>query len=322
MCTRVLWQLPGQPVLIGRNMDWREDMHSNMWVMPRGAQRRGMGEADPNPLKWTAAYGSVVTTGYDIATTDGVNEKGLGAHTLWLAESDFGTRDAKRPGLSASMWPQYFLDCFATVAEAVEAIRTEQMDVRPQDVPGLDISTTVHLALDDATGDSAVIEYLDGAPVVHHGREHTVMTNSPPFDQQTDQLKQYEGFGGEQPLPGTTEPADRFVRASYYVQRLPPADTADTAYAELLSVMRNAAQPFGTVDPVRPNVSATLWRTLSDLTNRIYGFESSFKPNIIWTHLDQVDFTHAAKLDLTTPLLVGDVTAQYTHTEPFRFASA
>jgi choloylglycine hydrolase len=189
-------------------------------------------------------------------------------------------------------------------------------------VPGLDISTTVHLALDDATGDSAVIEYLDGAPVVHHGREHTVMTNSPPFDQQTDQLKQYEGFGGQQPLPGTTEPADRFVRASYYVQRLPPADTADMAYAELLSVMRNAAQPFGTVDPDRPNVSATMWRTLTDLTNRIYGFESSFKPNIIWTHLDQVDFTRAAKLDLTTPLLVGDVTAQYTHTEPFRFASA
>jgi choloylglycine hydrolase len=86
--------------------------------------------------------------------------------------------------------------------------------------------------------------------------------------------------------------------------------------------MRNAAQPFGTVDPDRPNVSATIWRTLTDVTNRIYAFESSFTPNVIWTHLDQVDFTHAAKLDPTTPHLVGDVTAQYTRTEPFPFAWA
>ena len=28
---------------------------------------------------------------------------------------------------------------------------------------------TVHLALEDAAGDSAIIEHLDGKPVVHHG---------------------------------------------------------------------------------------------------------------------------------------------------------
>ncbi|MCS7009601.1 MAG: linear amide C-N hydrolase [Chthoniobacterales bacterium] len=40
-----------------------------------------------------------------------------------------------------------------------------------------------HLALADATGNSAIVEYLGGKPVIYRGREFTVMTNSPPFDQ-------------------------------------------------------------------------------------------------------------------------------------------
>ena len=54
--------------------------------------------------------------------------------------------------------------------------------------------------------------------------------------------------------------------------------------------MRNVAQPFGTADPVRPNISATRWRTVCDLTNRVYYFESSTSPNIVWVTLKELDF--------------------------------
>lgn len=37
----------------------------------------------------------------------------------------------------------------------------------------------VHLALADRLGDSVIIEYLDGEAQIYHGKEHTVMTNSP-----------------------------------------------------------------------------------------------------------------------------------------------
>lgn len=63
----------------------------------------------------------------------------------------------------------------------------------------------MHLALDDATRDSAVVEFRDGRPRVHYDRTYTVMTHSPPLDQQQDHLKRYEGFDGALPLPGTTE---------------------------------------------------------------------------------------------------------------------
>lgn len=316
MCTRVTWTPAGYGVLVGRNMDWARDLGTNLWVMPRGATRVGA-DGDPNPLTWTATYGSVVATAYDAATTDGVNERGLGVHLLWLAESDFGVRDTRLPAVAVSLWPQLFLDRFATVAECVAA--TEEFQVLPQVEPRSGWSSTVHLALDDASGDSAVIEYLDGVPRVHHDAAYRVMTNSPPFDQQLTRLRAYEGFGGTRPLPGTTEAADRFVRASYYLNRLPAPANRAHAYAALLSVMRNAAQPFGTPDPMRPNISMTIWRTLADLTHGVYAFESTFSPDIVWTRLDRLDLDRSQRLDLSAGGLVGDVSDRYAPAGPFAF---
>jgi len=311
MCTRVMWAPPGHPVVSGRNMDWLQDLGTHLWVMRRGAERIGMGPDDANPARWTATYGSVVATGYDFCTTDGINEAGLAAHVLWLAEAEYGDLDIAAPGLSVGLWAQYYLDRFATVAEAVEAIRTETLAIVPTADPHSGRAATVHLALGDATGDSAIVEYLDGQVTVHHGPTYAVMTNSPPYDQQLELVKAYAGFGGDLPLPGTTEASDRFVRASYYLQRLPEPRTDREHYAGVLSVMRNVAQPFGEPDPVRPNISSTIWRTLVDHTNRVYAFESSYSPDIVWVSLDRIDFSHYARLDLTADDLTGNVTERF-----------
>lgn len=56
-------------------MDWKTEMHSNIWIFPRGIERSG--ETGANSLKWTSKYGSVVTSAFEIASTDGMNEKGF-----------------------------------------------------------------------------------------------------------------------------------------------------------------------------------------------------------------------------------------------------
>ncbi len=322
MCTRALWNDNGQAVLVGRNMDWLQDMGTNLWALPRGRRRRGLDR--DNALEWTVEHGSLVATEHDQATTDGMNERGLAAHVLWLAEADFGTPDGALPGVSMSLWAQLFLDQFATVAECVQFVQATPFEVWPILEPDTGRPATVHLALDDAAGDSAVIEYIDGKPRVYHDGTYSVMTNSPPFDEQLAHLRRYDGFGGHQPLPGTTEPADRFVRASYYLEHLPPPRSRQAAVAELLSVMRNAAQPFGVPDPSRPNISSTIWRTISDLTNQVYYFESSFSPNLIWTKLDGLRFGKGApptKLDLVKEqAYVGEVSDRFVPAEPFAFA--
>jgi penicillin V acylase-like amidase (Ntn superfamily) len=56
-CTRALYVGKDGLVITGRSMDWGEDMHSNLWVFPRGMSRDGA--AGPNSVKWTSKYGSL-----------------------------------------------------------------------------------------------------------------------------------------------------------------------------------------------------------------------------------------------------------------------
>lgn len=120
MCTRVVYSGSNGMVATGRSMDWKTDMHSNLWVFPRGMKRNG--ETGENSLEWTSRYGSVVTSAFEIASTDGMNEKGLVANLLWLPETEYPVRDKNKPGLAITAWVQYMLDNFATVEEAVAYI--------------------------------------------------------------------------------------------------------------------------------------------------------------------------------------------------------
>lgn len=301
---------------MGRTMDFRHDLSSNLWALPRGLHY----SYPDGHLEWTSAHGSVLAACFDMMTADGVNDAGLAGHLLWLAEADYGQRDPERPALPLSMWLQYFLDNFANVADAVAWLEQTRPQVAPIVNPMNGEVPTLHLALNDASGDSAIVEYSGGEPHVWHSRDHIVMTNSPPFDMQLEILTRVQGFGGEAPLPGTNGPEDRFARASYYLSRLPEPSSTVEAVAGIRSVMHNVAQPFRVPDPDKPYASQTLWTSIIDLKNKLYVFESSTRPNLVWVRLDSLDLSEGAptlKLDLVgdTSLehgLAGDVTDQFT----------
>ena len=320
-CSRVLWNDNGHSVVVGRNMDWFEDLKSNIWILPRGAKRDGL--AAENPLTWTSRYGSVAVTAYDSITADGINEKGLAVHMLYLPETKTGPRDAKIPGLTISLWPQYYLDNFATVKEAVAALKTQPYQLLMAVEPSSGKAGTIHIALDDPTGDSAVLECIDGEIKVYHGREHTVMTNQPTFDKQLENLRQYRGFGGEKRLPGTHEPADRFVRGAYYVKNLPKPKSDREAVAAMMSVMRNVSAPFGVADPDRPNVSTTIWRTVTDLTNGVLYYDGVFSPQVFWVETKKLKFDAGEPVRKLTVVgnfdLMGEVSGKFEKAEMFRF---
>lgn len=292
MCTVVVWADNGQAVISSRNMDWFGSMGSKLWVVPPGQVVDGAPANDPNPLKWTSKYGSVISSVFDIGAADGMNEKGLSAHMLWLTPTEYGARDTTRIGLSVSLWAQYYLDNFGTVAEAVAAYEKEPYQVISANVEGGE--AVVHLQISDATGDVAVIESLDGKVGFTHGKQYTTLTNKPTFQEQLANLKKYEGFGGTAPLPGTTAAEDRFVRASYYRQQLPKPDSTDLAIAELLSVLRDTAQPFGVASRLEPDVASTIWRATCDHTNLRYFFESMYTPYMVWLDFADLDFSVGA----------------------------
>ena len=324
-CSRAVYLGPEDTVITVRSMDWATDLGTNLWVFPRGMQRDGASGA--SSLRWTSRYGSVVASAFEGATTDGMNERGLVANLLYLAEAEYPkpAPGGRRATVAISAWAQYVLDNFATVAEAVAALRPEPFDVTTLTTPD-GHAGTAHLSISDPTGDSAIFEYLGGKLVIHHGREYQVMTNSPTYDQQLALVAYWQQLGGTTMLPGTNRAADRFVRASFYINAIPKTANNAEAVASAFSVIRNVSVPLGLTTPGQPNISSTLWRTVSDHKNRRYYFEATRSPNVFWVDLADVAFEPGAptkRLTLTDgAIYAGNTAGRFVAAAPFKFLPA
>ena len=213
------------------------------------------------------------------------------------------------------------LDNYASVAEAVEALRKEPFVIiapmLPNGRPGQG-----HLSLSDPTGDSAIFEYVKGKLVIHHGRKYQVMTNSPTFDQQLALNAYWDQIGGLTMLPGTNRAADRFVRASFYINAIPKTDDPKKAVASVFSVIRGVSVPLGITTPGQPNIASTIWRTLYDHKSKVFYFDSATSPTVFWIPLADMDFKEGApvkKLELAGGKTYnGNAAAQFTRGQAVR----
>ena len=333
MCTRAVYVGSDNLVVTGRSMDWAEDMRSNAWLFPRGMERSGGG---PKPLTWTSRHGSLVVTAYDVGTADGINEHGLVMNGLYLAEADYGEVD-DRPSMTIFLFGQYVLDMFATVDEAVAALRADEIRVFAPALPN-GRATTVHMSISDSSGDSAIFEFLAGRLTIHHGGQYRVMTNSPTYDQQLAIAAYWSRVDPITFLPGSFNAADRFVRASYMLDAIPPAldrriigAVPDEAYenqavASVMSVMRSVGVPLGVTNPALPNLSSSLWRTVYDHRRMMMFFDSATTPNTFWVPLGELDFSEGApvkKLEIAGGrIYAGNAAGEFVEAEPFAVLGA
>jgi len=322
-CSRVAWDTR-QGVFAARSMDWGHSFDDILFINPRGMKM--VGEEGPNPARWTSKYGSVVQSIIPYArqygfsendgATDGINEKGLAAHILYLGATRY-PKPNNMAGVSYMRWLRFILDNHATVAEAVVGMK----DIRISSVKVGNEVLGTHLAIEDPSGDSAIFEIINGKLVVHHGKKYSVMTNDPPYDWQLLNLPFYQGFGGLKSVPGGIEGADRFVRLSYYHKHLPEPISDTQAAGYILSAIRTVAVPFGA--PYRRESSngaektttyPTWWLSVIDLNNRVYYFNWVKNPNIIWVSLKNIDFSKGTGkriVDPKNPDLVGDITEAF-----------
>ncbi|MFR9798550.1 linear amide C-N hydrolase [Streptomyces sp. MS06] len=321
MCSKITYRTGTGTFITGRGMDWNDlAANTELWVFPAGMQRDG--GVGSSPVGWTSRFGSVVASFYGSASSDGMNTAGLVANILYLAESEYGEPSAGgRETISVGAWAQYYLDNFATVAEAVQATRDDPFSIVGPVLPNGRVAL-VHLSLSDSSGDCAVIEYLDGHPVIHHGPEYRVMTNSPVYDQQLALNAYWDLIGGHKMLPGTLSAADRFVRLSYNLKSSPEYEDRTMAVASVFSQMRAIGMPLGMEDPDHPPNVSTLWRAIADHDARRYYFESTVKPSVMWVDLDEVDLASGAQamaVDVSRDGLAGEVSAEFRPREPFTF---
>lgn len=285
-------------------MDWAVSDEPELWFVPRHTVRTG--NADQTSLTWTSKYSSIVTSMWSMGTVDGMNEKGLAAHALYLDVEDVRFPEVdERPSVANALWVQYLLDNYATVEDALADI--DRVRITSPTFRGIELG--VHIALEDPSGDSAIIEPVDGELVIHHGPQYSVMANSPTLDAQWENLKRYHPFGGELPPPGDITSTDRFVRSAYFLHYLPEPANTEEAVAGVFQLIANVSVPFGAPYSTG-DVYPTWWRAGADLTNRVYYFGSTRSPNIFWVTLDDLsDTTEVRKIDPRQLDLVGDQTS-------------
>lgn len=307
-CTTVFANNKGSIKAVARTMDLFTQDFPQLVISPRGVARDGgTGE---KTIHWQSKYGSVAVTEFGTNTvSDGINEHGFSVHLLYLTSTIYPTPSPQQTTLSNVLWGQYLLDNCKTVAQALKA--EASLHIIATVIHGQ--TWPIHLAIDDATGDSAIIEYENGRRHVYHGSRYNVMTNEPPFKEQLANVKRYKLFGGQLPLPGDSDPLSRFVRVATYLKTMPQANDYRSTLSELLSVIRTAMVPFGAEDTSgNKTVDAwpTRWVSIADLTHKIYYFNSTTTPNIIWLELDKLNFSKGApvlKIDPNDMNLVGEV---------------
>ncbi len=184
-----------------------------------------------------------------------------------------------------------------------------------------------------------LFEYIKGELVIHHGKQYQVMTNSPIFSKQLTLNEYWKAIGGLTFLPGTFRAADRFARASFmltaipqevskeYISAVPNKNFVNQALASMMGVIRSVSVPLGiSPTPNEPNISSTLWRTLSDHKGKVYYFDSATTPNTFWVELKDLDFSEGAsvkKLNVSNgQIYSGNVAGKFEVSQPFKFLPA
>ena len=196
----------------------------------------------------------------------------------WMAEANEVVAPiptARRRSFDEDHWVSFVLDNFATVAEAVDAIRNKVHIVSVmagKKGSGYSYATPKHLAMADATGDSAIVEIQKGKVQIFHGREFQILTNNPGYQDQLANAAKYKNATQDK-LPVSWSGGDRFVRSDFFVRHFPKPrkNDASTAYGFMYSGLATAVMPAGLPSPAEDTeIIKKLVANLSD-PNETYG---------------------------------------------------
>lgn len=231
-CT--VFAVASDETVVGANLDWPDDLEGYVLVNPRGVEKTfvpwsGFEQVayEGDPVTWVSRYASITLTGCARDFVEGgMNEAGLiidQANAPAVHPPDDG-----RIGVSSQQWLQYALDTYGSVDELVDGLD----DVR-QDGEGW------HYLTVDRAGDWAVIEFIEGEPVVYRsGRcEFPVIANAL-YEQTMEHVPLDVRFGGDLDIGAGEDSYARVVRvaerlrdrrAAWLHHGAPPGDTGPEA---------------------------------------------------------------------------------------------
>lgn len=318
-CSRVLYVGNDSLRIVGRSLDWKTPIPTNLYVYPRGMKK--VGNNLPGSVEWTSKYGAVYAVGYDGGVTEGMNEKGLVVNGLFCKGTVYiNDSTMQRPPMSLAMFPAWILDLCATTDEAVAMLRKHDFNISGATFDGGTVSA-LHWGMTDASGKSAVFEFDHGNIKIYEGQDIPVLTNDPTFPQINAINDYWVKKGGTHTLPGTVSSPDRFVRAYFFDNNVEKTGDAKLGVSITRSILWNVSVPYTYTVEGEGNVSSTQWRTFANLRDRLYYFDLVTNPGLFYIDLKKCDLRPGApvlKIDTSkSEDFVGDATHKLFKTKPF-----
>ncbi len=318
-CSLVAYAGPDSLHIVGRSLDWKTPIPTNLYVYPRGMAK--VGSDAPGAVKWTSRYGAVYAVGYDGGVTEGMNEKGLVINGLFCKGTVYDNAETRnRPPMSLAVFVAWMLDMNATTAEVIEAVRAHDFSIGGATFDNGTVST-LHWGVNDAQGHSAVIEFDHGNINIYDTDSLPVLTNDPPYPQMRAINDYWTKVGGANMLPGTVKSPDRFVRAAYFLRHVEKTGDADLGFSICRSILMNVSVPYKYEVETEPNVSSTQWRSFSNTRDLRYYFDIVTNPGVYYVDLSSLQLQPGApvlKLDTAkNTQIVGCANSHLKVSKPF-----
>lgn len=315
-CTDFTLKTLDGTVVSARSMEWGADLQSRLAIHARDEQRVSKAPDGKPGLKWVAKQGFVGAdvSGLD-AIVDGVNEKGLSYSLLWFPEY------TKYPPIEIGQEAKvvdvtdlgaYLLGTCTTVDEAKAAL--SKISIGATNVASFGGIPTAHVALHDAHGNNAVVEWVNGKQVISEN-PNGVLTNSPSFDWHLINLKNYirvdalnpepvkirgtilgspgQG-GGFLGIPGDWTPPSRFVRTTAMLRFAKPAPDVSSGINLAAHIMNAVDIPKGDVRDVvggQEFTDYTQWILIKNLKNPAIYFRSYDNLSLRKVDLSKINFS-------------------------------
>lgn len=241
--------LTRRDILLAKNFDW-ESGYGLIILNSKGETKKSVyGNGSP----WISEFRSITFNHLGLQQPlGGMNEAGLTIEELSTWPVDYSINE-RTPGLTEFEWIQYHLDKYSTVKEVISNINNSSI---------LKFCFNIHYILADATGDAAVIEFINKKPVIYRkgSLPFIILTNN-----NYGLLQRYLNRVPESHYNNLNmnNSQDRYLKIYSLLDNSSPSDSL-REYISAVSILDSVS------------IEDTRWSLVYDITNRdIY-----FKTNI------------------------------------------
>jgi choloylglycine hydrolase len=273
-CTTFRLKEKNGNLFFGRNFDFPAGQ-GQIHINQRNLQKTSMIIVPEKPFTWISRYGSISfnQNGREFPY-GGMNEPGLVIEQMMHenAESKYPALD-DRHGLEELQWIQYQLDVSASVADVIASDKTVRISFTS--------IAPLHFLAADASGNVAVIEYVNGKMVVHTGKDlkYPVLANTT-YDVSLAVKKKLDAAGAKIAPEMSGSQFDRFALAAGMVEAFNPLSGPALEYA--FDILNNVSQ------------GGTQWSIVYDLKKKVIHYRTRSNKSIRHMTLNLFDFSCAA----------------------------